>query len=369
MTYFTHSLKRLLRNKANVIFMLLLPSLLIGAIFGLADWGNNTITVGVVDQDVTLFTEMLVEDIAKSSPVVMLTEDEIRGTLANGSTHYIVVVDQGFTTALLANEALPLRGYSIQETNLSISSKLKMESYLQAAQSIAAQADGDDHLFYQKLEQYRAGSFSVRAQTVADDSRDTNTALGGIGLLTMSMLFLSTFATMNLLKDKEDRTYYRVMASPLSLKSYMLQSILSFLLVSLMQVTGVFIVILYIFKIYLGPSVLTLFILMSVVSLFSVSMGVALTGIARNTRQAGNVASLIIIPMSMLGGLFWPQNMMPAMLQKVGRLLPTSWVMEAAQKVILGGSLTSIRWEVLILLMYTLVFFLLGSWRKTDIAH
>lgn len=252
---------------------------------------------------------------------------------------------------------------------MAMPARMKIDAFLTAAKNIAAAADGNRDTFYEKLEDYQNGRFTLQSTMVGLDNQDASASLGGIGLLAMSMMFLAMSATTNLLKDKEDRTFYRVMASPLSLKSYMFQNILSFYLVSLLQVAGVFVVILYVFKISLGASVLNLFIVMAVFSFLCVSMGVAMAGLARNTRQAGAVTSLVVIPMSMLGGLFWPSDMMPDLLQRIGNLLPTSWTMDAAHKVILGSSIAEVRMEILIVLMYSLVFFLLGSWRKTDIAR
>ena len=60
---------------------------------------------------------------------------------------------------------------------------------------------------------------------------------------------------------------------------------------------------------------------------------------------------------------------MPVILQQIGRFMPTAWVMDAAQKVILGSPLANVSREILIMLLYTLVFFLLGSWRRVDVAR
>ena len=87
-------------------------------------------------------------------------------------------------------------------------------------------------------------------------------------------------------------------------------------------------------------------------------------------RQAGIIASLLITPMSMLGGLLWPREVMPVILQQIGRFMPAAWVMDAAQRLILGSPLAKMfPGEMLIMFLYTLVFFLLGSWRRVDVAR
>ncbi len=367
MIYFTHSLKRLLRNRFNLFFILVFPSLLLGFIFGFGDFGSGNLSVGLVDMDNTTLTEVLAETLRESSPLTILEEEDIRGVLASGRVDYVLVIDSGFTEDVLNNKQGSLRGYSIQETNLAVPVKMKMESFISSSKSLAAAANGDVEAFYKGLNDYRNGSFSLRSTSLDENQKDINAAMGGIGLLSMNMLFLATFATINLLKDKENKTYYRVLASPLTVKSYMLQSILSFLLVSLLQVAGAFLVIVYVFKIYLGPSVLNLFVIMSAFALLCVSFGVALSSIARNTRQAVNAATLLITPLSMLGGYLWPREIMPEILQKIARFLPTPWVVDGAHRVMLGNPLSSAAPEIIIMLLYALVFFLLGSWRRVDV--
>lgn len=368
MIYFTHSLKRLLSNKVNLLLMLVAPALLIGFIYGFANPYAGTISVGLVDLDNTPLTEVLSETLQENAPLIYLAEQDIQGALASGRADYILVIDPGFTEAIINNLQPRLRGYSIQETNVATPVKMKMESFISASSSIAAAADGNIDTFYNGLNDYRNGSFYLTS-TPLEEQQNGNSNVGGIGLLAMSMLFLSTYATINLIKDKENKTYYRVLSSPLTVRSYMLQSILSFYVISLLQVAGVFAVIHLVFRLNLGASVLQLFIVMSVFALVCVSFGVALSSLTRNTRQAGNAAPLLIMPMSMLGGLLWPREFMPEILQKVGQFLPTPYLMDAASKVMQGNPLSSIMPEILIMLLFALVFFLLGSWRRVDVAR
>jgi ABC-2 type transport system permease protein len=367
--YFTHSLKRLLGNKFNLLLMLVAPALLIGFIYGFANPNAGTISVGLVDLDNTPLTQALSETLQENAPLTYLAEEDIQGALASGRADYILVIDPGFTEGVINNQQPRLQGFSIQETNIAMPVKMKMESFVSASISIAAAANGDMDAFYSGLNDYRNGSFSLISTPLEEGQQDVDSNVGGIGLLAMSMLFLATYATINLIKDKENKTYYRVLASPLTVRSYMLQSILSFYVISLLQVAGVFAVILLIFRLNLGASVPQLFIVMSVFALVCVSFGVALSSLTRNTRQAGNAAPLLIMPMSMLGGLLWPREVMPEILQKVGQFLPTTWLIDAARKVMLGNPLSSAAPEILIMFLFALVFFLLGSWRRVDVSR
>lgn len=367
MIYFTHSLKKLTVNKVYLLLLLLAPALLIGFIYGFANPGAGNLSVGLVDQDNTPLTAALAETLQESSPLTHLQEEEIRSALADGRADYILVIDAGFTEALLRNHEPRLRGFSIQETNVAVPVKMKVESFVSAGKSLAAAANGDTDAFYNGLQDYRNGSFQLMSSSL--DAQNDGSTAGGVGLLAMGMLFLATYSTVNLIKDKENKTYYRVLSSPLTVRSYMLQSILSFYVISLLQVAAVFAVIVLVFRLNLGASVPRLYIVMSVFALVCVSFGVALSSLTRNTRQAGQAAPLFIMLMSMLGGLLWPREIMPELLQKVGQFLPTTWLMDAVLKVMVGNPLSSALPELLIMLLFALVFFLLGSWRRVDVSR
>jgi len=369
---FFHSLKRLLRNKALLLVMLAAPALNIFVIFNFINIGSNdpNLTVGLVDLDGTALTRMLAGEIAENNQLTVLDgEDQIRSALAGGQVDYALVIDAGFTEALLDNKSPSLRGYSIQESNISLPVKMNVESFISAARHIAAAAGGDRELFYRGMGYYREGSFALDLSPLDDTAKSIDWVLGGIGLLAMSMLFLAIMATIFLLKDRENRTLYRILASPATLRSYMLQNIFSFLVVTLLQVGSVLVVVHFIFGIYLGPSVFNLFIVMAVFAVLCVSFAIGLAGVVRTPRQAGIASSLLITPMCMLGGLFWPREVMPEILVKVGRFMPTSWVIDAVYKVMLGSPLSGTALEILIMLLYALLFFLLGSWRRVDVAR
>lgn len=369
MTIFLYALKRLLRNKFSLVTIFLLTPLFIGLTFSLGSFSRTAVNVGLVDLDGTPLTKMLGDAISDSSMVCELEEEEIRTSLARSEVDYVLVIDSGFTMQLIDGQEPKLRSYSIQETNLASRVILKVEGFLGAAQGLAKTAQGDEAVFYAGMDSYQKGSFTLNTKTYKDNEEGGDAALSGIGLLAMAMMFLSTFSATNLIKERENRTFYRVMATSWSLKGYMLQNILCFFFILILQVAVMFFMVQYVFGIYLGASVLKLFLVMVVFALLCVAMGIALAAVARNLRQANTIASLLITPMSMLSGLLWPRFLMPDFLQTIGRYLPPTWLVDAAHKVMLGKPLTSAGLELSILLGFIVVFFLLGTWRRADVAR
>lgn len=369
MTVSIYTLKRICRNKLTLGLILVIPALAIGVLFGVAGDPYSDISVGIVDQDQTPLTAMLSDYLEDSFPVSELEEGQITGALAAGDVDYALVIDAGFTGELINHNMPALRGYSIQETNLARPVKHKIESYLGAANSIALTAN-DSAAFYRGMADFNTGSFGVKVQAYSDSDveKSSDGAIHSMGFLAMTMLFFSAMAAVNLVEDRNNRTYFRILASPVSIRSYIFQKIISFFFLLLVMVFVVFLVVQLLFDLYLGPLPLDLFLVMAFFALLCVSMSVALAGLTRTTQQVGTASTLAIMPMTMLGGLFWPREIMPGSMQVIGEFLPTTWVMRAAGTVIVGNPLSSAFTELAVLSGFILVFFVLGSWRQKDIA-
>ena len=364
-----NTLKRLLRNKVSLLLVLVIPPAMLGLIFGLGSMGMNTVTLGLVDQDQTLLTRQLEEVLLEQAPVVHLSESHIRNELAASRVNLVLVIPAGFTETILEGREPVMESYSIQESNVSLPVRLVAESFIRAARNVAMVAEGSSEAFYKGMADYRSGRLQVITQLKeAGEGNRSDAAASAMGILGMNMLFLALYATIHLLKDRENRTFHRVMTTPLSQRSYLLQVIGCFLVILLIQVTGVFLISRFLLNLHLGVSTLALYGVMAVFALVCVAFGIAIASLVKTTRQAGTLASLLTTPMAMLGGLLWPREIMPEILQHIGMFLPTTWMMEAANKVIVSGRFMDAGWEVAILLLFALVFFLMGSWRRVDIS-
>ena len=73
----------------------------------------------------------------------------------------------------------------------------------------------------------------------------------GFALFLMFMMFSSTYAATQLLTDKDNKTFFRTLTAPISIKSYMFQNILSYLVVTVLQVSVLVPVIVFVFGVNL----------------------------------------------------------------------------------------------------------------------
>ncbi|MDF2520520.1 MAG: hypothetical protein K0R84_1148 [Clostridia bacterium] len=361
MTILINNLKRLSRDKFTFIVMLLLPIIFIS--FSMYAMGGSTpLRVAIIDKDNTRLTSMLTEGLKNGTDILEVQEQDIKQMLINGKLDYAVKINEGFTEAIINGRDTKLETMSLKETNTSIPIKLYIESFVNSSKNIAAAAKGNEGEFYRGMELYVSNMVSADYQSIENTERDTksNTYLS-LGFMVMFMLFMSTNAATLVLEDKYLKTYGRVLSSPISARSYFMQNLLSYIVITFIQVCVIFAILIFVFKADMGPSIGNILVLFLVFALTSVALGLAVSSLTNDLRQNNALSYLITIPLCMLGGCFWPRDIMPSILRQLSNFTPVTWVLSASEKLLYGGSLADIGSELMILLLFTLVFMIVGS--------
>lgn len=361
MTIFTNNLKRLYRDKFTLIVMLVLPVIFIA--FSMFALGSSTsLKVAVIDNDNTKLTSAFKDSLQSSINLVELQEEEIKQKLINGKLDYAIKIDKGFTQDLIQGLDVKLQTYSLKETNTSASIKFLAESFMNSSKNIAVVAKGSEEGFYNGMQLYMSNIVSADYNSIENTESGTkDNTLISLGFMIMFTLFMSTNATALVLEDKQLKTYGRVLSSPVSTRSYFVQNLLSYIAITIIQVCAIFSILIFIFKADLGPSIGSLLVLFAVFSLTAVALGMTISSFSKDMRQDNAMAYLITIPMCMLGGCFWPIEIMPKVLQQLSNFTPVTWVLNASEKLLYGGTLNDIVSELAILLLFTLMFLIVGS--------
>jgi len=186
------------------------------------------------------------------------------------------------------------------------------------------------------------------------------------GMMIQFMMFSSIFSATLLISDKENGTFYRTLSASVSMRRYMFESILSFVSLAVLQTTVLLVVVVAGFGVYPGVSVFNMFLLFTVFSFVSVSMGIAVTSFCRNTVQASILGVCTVVLTGVMGGA-WGALPSSGIVRNLSKLVPVTWIIEGVEQLLQDGSLVSIAGHIGILLIFAMIFFLLGTWRKADI--
>src|SRR5262249_30114886 len=99
-------------------------------------------------------------------------------------------------------------------------------------------------------------------------------------------------------------------------------------------------------------------------SIGAVNLGIFLSTFARTELQVIQFIPLVIVPQGLLGGLLFPVNQLPDVLNVVAHALPLTYAIEGLREVVLKGadlSSTVVQTDLLVLAGIALFFIVLAS--------
>lgn len=119
-------------------------------------------------------------------------------------------------------------------------------------------------------------------------------------------------------------------------------------------------------------SPLIAFLITILLSLGAVNLGIFLSTFARSELQIIQFIPLVIIPQGLLGGIFWPIDRLPDVLQIVAHALPMAYAVDGLKAVMLRGADladATVRLDVLVLAGIAALFVILaGATIKREVA-
>ncbi|WP_160718229.1 ABC transporter permease [Isachenkonia alkalipeptolytica] len=367
MKIFKSNIKRILRDKASMVSMILVPVVFISLYFiANTSGGSGGIRIGIHDEDQTAMTEIIHNNLEENFTLQEVTLTEIQGMLFSGDLDYAIHFPEGYTEKTIQGETPGVEGYESMDNQRYQPFIFYFENYLLGIHSLAGEAQGEEALFYQGLEFYDPGMLGINYETTGATRAHS---ISSMGFLVMGILFFSIRSTTLILKDRKTKIFQRILTSPLSIRQYMLENILSFALLILLQIGLILVIVAGVFRVPMGPSLINLLVMLFLFGLSSISLGISMVSLGKDQHKMTTLTTLLATPMLMLGGVFWPVEIMPEPLQNIGMFIPVTWAMKGIEGVMYGSALGELWLEALILIGFTLLFFLLGSWRREDVAQ
>ncbi len=354
MTIFKATLKRLFRQKSNLLFLIVLPLIFMVIAFSGSN-GTAPLKVTIIDNDKTAITESIINNIKDKAEINFDGEETIQNNLINNEIDYAIVIPKGYTDSLIKGEDPILKTYEAKEGNTSTAIKTSLNNYINILKTFAKNSNGNEEKFYDAVKYYSDGSYKLSYTSVdkgEGNKSKTNTAMA---FIVLNLLFSATSATNIILKDREKNVFTRLFTTPMTRFKYIFQSLLSFLVITFVQITLYFLVFKYIFKFNLGDSPLSLYTLFLIFGIFTISLGVFITTHSKDLRVSGTISTLVILPFAMLGGCFWPIDVMPNVLKNISKVIPTTWINTSNSNILYGSTLSNEMTTIALLLGISLV--------------
>ena len=358
MTVFFNNLRRILCKPSNLVCMLVIPIALSLMVITLSG-SMSSYTLGILDGDNTELTNVLQEAFAQKCEVVSLEADSIRDSVINSDVDCAIEFEEGFTQAILAGEEVYAKTYSLNDSNGADPAVLYINTIISAAKNLGTAVGGSEEALLEALEEVIDANYQATYETFSKDGRDNvENTVTGLGYMAVGMMFLMTFASMLLLEDKKSGVFDRITTTQFPRWAYYVQHLLSYFVVALIQICVEILVLPYIADVTLGANWLETIQVGLVCCAFAcvcIAIGITVSRFAKTNLMAGGVISMVNLPMLMIGGCFWPKEIMPEFMQTLSNFMPTAWFLNGAEKILDGKGFLAAGPELIYLLALSAV--------------
>lgn len=359
------TLRTTFRNKKNILLYLVTP--LIGVLIALVAYGgqDSQMTLGVVNHDdESIATETI--SFLKGLDHIQVKEmeaDDVRENVISGKVDGVITFEQGYSESVLAGEPDHIDLTSIKGEGVTGFVKSYLYQYIDNLTALGKAAEGDPDTFSRMYNHYQQADFQFETTTLEDSSTSKTMTLSAFGFLIMIMMMSAANLAEIILAEKENRTYFRLLSTPITAGKYIFSNVLVNMMVMLVQVLITLIFLSYVFHIDLNVPFWKAFVVMAIFSLISVGLSLVIVAFS-NSRSASNaLTNLIILPTVMLSGCFWPVEVMPKSIQKISEFLPQRWTLDTLTKLQDGSTFGSLYLNLLILFAFAAAFFLVAIYK------
>lgn len=174
------------------------------------------------------------------------------------------------------------------------------------------------------------------------------------GMAVFSFSFISLFSGILIAKDRSSSFSTRLFASPLSSADFIAGYCLPLLPIALLQSAVCFITAFF-FELPVNVNVLLTILVLIPVAVLFIGFGLLL-GCIFNDKQVGGIASILIVLVSFLGGIWYDLNVMGATLKTIANGLPFLHAVKATQAA-LAGNYSQIPLHLIWVVVYAAVVF------------
>jgi ABC-2 type transport system permease protein len=184
------------------------------------------------------------------------------------------------------------------------------------------------------------------------------------GYLTMFVFFGAALGAETIVRERQNRTLERMMASSVRRESILGGIFTGTAAKGLIQIILFWGIGIIAFKMNFGNSPAAVIILSILMVLMSAAFAIMLATLVKTQRSAGSIAVLASLVLAPLGGCWWPLFILPRWMQALAKITPHGWAMSGFNKLILfGANFGDVVPEILALVGFAVLFAVIAVWR------
>jgi ABC-2 type transport system permease protein len=367
-------LRRLLRWRANVFFLFLLPMLII-LLLGAA-FGGSAARIGVVGGGEPLGHRLVAQLDAQRSVRVERFDGEraLDRAVARGRIDAGLVVPADYDQRVRAGNPVRLRYFArpdsvAQQLSATVQAVAADEGALLGAAQLAARERGV--AFGRALGEASATAARVPRVSVAltepDGSRyprgEDRFASGASTQLLLFVFLNSLNGAVWLIETRRLGIARRMLSTPTSPRSILGGILLGRLAIALLQALIIVVGSSLFFSVGWGDPLGSTAVVLAF-CLVGTGAGMLLGALCSTEQQAGPIALLLGLSLAAFGGSMVPLEVFPSSVRSVAHVTPHAWANDAFSKLLEhGGGLVDVLPQVAVLLAFAAIAVTLATWR------
>lgn len=362
----SNTLRVTFKNRKNIIMYIFVP--LIGIFISFLAYGGSNKTVvqvGIVNDDHQFIANDTIRFLKGLDNVHIKTikSSEVTDKIASGSLDCVITFHDGFTQSVREGTPDHIQISSVKGAQITGFIKSYLYNYIDNIAAIGKVAKSNQQSFDQMYTNYQHSSFKVTSKTVSDTSKSQNMTTYSLGFLIMIMLMSAGNLSEIILKEKENRIYFRLLSTPINARKYIVSNIIVNMIVMTIQVLTTLFFMTKVFHIDISIPFWEAATVMLLFALISIGISLMVVAFSNSTKSSGALQNLIVVPTVLLSGCFWPIDIMPNSVQRIADFLPQRWTLATLIKLQQGSSLGSLYLNIMILLAFAITFFLIAIYK------
>lgn len=362
-------IRRTVQGKKGILLYLIVPSIVISMFIGILGKETSTIAnIGYINHDHGSLGDHLINQLALNTNYHLILVDSnelLKNKVVDGETQAAFIIPESFTKKILMDENGSIEMFQLNLNEASFTLKIQINQVIQLMQNSIQTVKNQEENPISQIAQLEKLIQQQQKQFVSGEVTDyklyANPALYLItGFLLMFMMGLVNSSVSTVLEDRKQMTLTRMYAAPVRSYEIIIGNFMGSMFLGMIQIIAVLLLTKYILHFNYGVSLVSHFIILTFFLLAIMGLASAIAGLVRNSANVGAINSLIITPTCMIGGCFWPIEIMPDFLQKLANFVPQKWTIDAITRMSTGESLIQVGMNLAILGLFAVILLAFG---------
>ena len=182
------------------------------------------------------------------------------------------------------------------------------------------------------------------------------------GIIVMGAMVTGIMRTATgFVQEREQGVYRRLALTPLKRQTLLGSQLLQHYAVIIVQTLLLIAIGGMVFKTHLTGNLFLFWLVLSIGALCFMSIGFALTGLIKTVRSATPIIQITYFALMFLGGIFFPNSLLPKWLGNAASILPSTQLGDALRAVVYNGADVRDIWQKLLIMMAWIVVCLVVS--------